>query len=614
MDPFQYAPGADDDASGTAAVLEMARVIMENDFTPRRTIKFIAMAAEELMNFGDGGSRHYAAMSDSLDTDIRMVINHDMISHTYQSLTNSTINVNHHYTADHYADLALEKIAQYTQINGALADYYGADLGPFIAHGFTGIYFEESEFSPFYHSSDDVIENYSMEFCTEVIKASCATLIECSTIPTSLQDFDISDLEEGTSLLVSWDPSIDYNFDHFKIYVGEESGIYSREEITTDTSFLVDQLISGTEYFIGLSVVDADGYESLIKERSYIPFYFSQDKGILVIDETADGDGTLAKPSDDQVDQYYETLLGHFATSNWDLIDNQGISLTDFGAYSTIIWQSDDSHTLTTLDSILNDLGRFLDAGGNLLYFGYMPCKSIQGTFVYPDSFAPGDFVYDYLKISNTNKGFGTRFFGATSNGSDYFDISVDTIKTNYNPIRHLANIESIEATDQGTNILFYNSNFDSSSIQGRMIGEPVGVEYIGEDYKAVTLTFPLYFIEENKAKELLEYILGEKFSEPLALPEISEHMPEVFRLHQNYPNPFNPRTTIGYQLSAVSNVELSIYNLLGEKIVTLVSEKQEPGNHSVQWDAFGFASGVYYYRLTTSSGYVQTKKLVLIK
>jgi len=165
MDPFQYAPGADDDASGTAAVLEMARVFMENGYTPRRTIKFIAMAAEELMYFGDGGSEHYAALSDSLNTDIRMVINHDMISHTYQSLTNSTVFVNHHYTADHFADLAIEKIEEYTEINGQLSDYYGADLGPFIQHGFTGIYFEESEFSPYYHSSDDVIENYSMDFC-----------------------------------------------------------------------------------------------------------------------------------------------------------------------------------------------------------------------------------------------------------------------------------------------------------------------------------------------------------------------------------------------------------------------------------------------------------------
>jgi flagellar hook assembly protein FlgD len=54
----------------------------------------------------------------------------------------------------------------------------------------------------------------------------------------------------------------------------------------------------------------------------------------------------------------------------------------------------------------------------------------------------------------------------------------------------------------------------------------------------------------------------------------------------QNYPNPFNPKTAIGYQLSAVSTVELSIYNLLGQKVATLVSGKQAAGQHQIEWDA----------------------------
>ena len=613
FDPFQYAPGADDDASGTAAVLEMARVFMENGIIPRRTIKFIALGAEELMYFGDGGSEHYAALADSLDMDIRMVINHDMISHTTQTLTNSTILVNHHFTADHFADLAIENIDTYTQANGYLSDYYGADLGPFIQHGYTGIFFEESEFSPFYHTSDDVIENYSMEFCTEVIKASCATLIQCATIPTTLEDFTIADRSEGTSLLLSWESNKDYNFDHYKIYIGEESGVYTREETTEDTSHVIDQLVSGTEYYIGVSVVDSDGYESLLNEQSYIPFYFSLDEGILVIDETADGDGSLSKPTDEQVDQFYESLLSRFNKSHWDLIDHQGISLTDFGSYSTIIWQADDFSNLMTLDSILNELGRFLNAGGNLLYTGYLPCQAIEGIFEYPDSFETGDFVYDYLKIAATNNGFGTRFSGAKSKSAEYFDIDVDTIKTAHIPTLHLSNIESIEPTDRGVPILFYDSDYDSLSAQGRMIGEPVGVEYIGEDYKVVTLTFPLYFMEENRSKELLEHILNVKFSEPVTIAASKTQIPESFALDQNYPNPFNPTTIINYQLSTSNDVELSIFNTLGQKIVTLVSEYQQAGSHSVTWDGSDMASGVYYYILT-SGDFQDVKKMVLLR
>lgn len=86
------------------------------------------------------------------------------------------------------------------------------------------------------------------------------------------------------------------------------------------------------------------------------------------------------------------------------------------------------------------------------------------------------------------------------------------------------------------------------------------------------------------------------------------------FQLFQNYPNPFNPITAISYQLPAFSKVELSIYNLLGEKIATLVSAKQPAGNYEVQWDASGMASGVYLYKLTTNQGFMQTRKLVLLK
>jgi flagellar hook assembly protein FlgD len=59
--------------------------------------------------------------------------------------------------------------------------------------------------------------------------------------------------------------------------------------------------------------------------------------------------------------------------------------------------------------------------------------------------------------------------------------------------------------------------------------------------------------------------------------------------------------TAISYQLPAFSQVELSIYNLLGQKVATLVSEKQPAGVYEVQWDASGFSSGVYFYQLTTN-------------
>ena len=93
---------------------------------------------------------------------------------------------------------------------------------------------------------------------------------------------------------------------------------------------------------------------------------------------------------------------------------------------------------------------------------------------------------------------------------------------------------------------------------------------------------------------------------------------PQAFVLNQNYPNPFNPATTISYQLEKNSNVLLTVYNQAGQKVRTLVQEKQGSGLQSVTWNGCDDAgqplnSGVYLYRLQVDSK-VQTRKLMLMK
>jgi hypothetical protein len=101
---------------------------------------------------------------------------------------------------------------------------------------------------------------------------------------------------------------------------------------------------------------------------------------------------------------------------------------------------------------------------------------------------------------------------------------------------------------------------------------------------------------------------------EPTGLEDHLSGKPRIFHLSQNYPNPFNPSTIIKYELTKMNEVELSIYNLLGQKVATLFFGRQNAGDYQVEWDASGFASGVYFYRLSTNSGYVQTKKLVVVR
>jgi hypothetical protein len=86
-----------------------------------------------------------------------------------------------------------------------------------------------------------------------------------------------------------------------------------------------------------------------------------------------------------------------------------------------------------------------------------------------------------------------------------------------------------------------------------------------------------------------------------------------TFKLEQNYPNPFNPSTKIEFSIPAQSQVELKVFNILGQEVSTLVNESLKAGNHVVTFDASRLATGVYLYRIKAGS-FVSTKKMLLLK
>ena len=94
--------------------------------------------------------------------------------------------------------------------------------------------------------------------------------------------------------------------------------------------------------------------------------------------------------------------------------------------------------------------------------------------------------------------------------------------------------------------------------------------------------------------------------------------MPEDFQLLQNYPNPFNPQTEIAYSIPEDSYVELTIYNIIGQKVKVLVDRYQRAGTRSVIWDGCDqsgekVSSGIYLYKLQAGE-LIQTKKMNLLK
>ena len=116
-----------------------------------------------------------------------------------------------------------------------------------------------------------------------------------------------------------------------------------------------------------------------------------------------------------------------------------------------------------------------------------------------------------------------------------------------------------------------------------------------------------------------LHLAIGAVLLEPIStgIEEIeNSEIPKHFELHQNYPNPFNPSTNISFSLPSAGNVKLEIFNVIGQKIATLINEKLSAGEHVVQWDGRDrsgatVSSGVYFYRLEAGDERRSKKMLI---
>lgn len=176
-------------------------------------------------------------------------------------------------------------------------------------------------------------------------------------------------------------------------------------------------------------------------------------------------------------------------------------------------------------------------------------------------------------------------------------------------------------ATDQGgANMVYALIKYDSLG----------NFQWIKNYFYSQTPEDFIYFVVRDKQDNL--YVTGFnfgaatdfdivtiKYSQTTGISNTISSIPHNFMLFQNYPNPFNPSTVISYHLSDDNFVSLIVYDVLGNKIKTLVNEKQSGGIHEILWDASGFPNGVYFYELKIntakeSDNFSSVKKMLLIK
>ena len=122
------------------------------------------------------------------------------------------------------------------------------------------------------------------------------------------------------------------------------------------------------------------------------------------------------------------------------------------------------------------------------------------------------------------------------------------------------------------------------------------------------------YFTKEVKEQRRIEdmkTLFGNNTG--LQTDNITNSQPERFFLSQNYPNPFNPVKKISYELPVANHVTLKVFDILGKEVMTLVNERQDAGNHEIEFNGSSLSSGVYFYRLEAGE-FTDVKRMVLIK
>lgn len=185
-DPMVFAPGADDNASGVAALFEVARILSLNEYQPEKTIEFVAFGAEELMHYGYSGAHAYVDSTLTYGVNLDMMINNDMIAYTDTDLWK--INISNYIGCEWLTAIAEQITDNYTDLEPLVrspSSNAGADCKYFYEAGVPCVYFMEDIFNPNYHSNEDLLVNCDVDYCAEAIKISLGVLLAIEDTTTT---------------------------------------------------------------------------------------------------------------------------------------------------------------------------------------------------------------------------------------------------------------------------------------------------------------------------------------------------------------------------------------------------------------------------------------------
>ena len=250
--------------------------------------------------------------------------------------------------------------------------------------------------------------------------------------------------------------------------------------------------------------------------------------------------------------------------------------------------------------------GNSAEKGGGIYLYGSFK-EIINNTIVNNTSSVEGGGLY---ASSTGSKVINTILWGNEApNGSQAwgsFDINYSNIQGGWTG----TGAENIAADPQFADTIIYELSDTSPCIGAGIDSINIGGNWYYAppfDFDGDPRPIPIDSMPDMGAQE-------HELGAPTNIIKYSNQIkPESYELFQNYPNPFNPSTTIEFDLPKSSELTLKIFNILGEEVVTLLSDFLLSGSHTVEWDASNLASGVYLSRLQAGD-FVETRKMVLVR
>ncbi|MBK6877268.1 MAG: VCBS repeat-containing protein [Ignavibacteria bacterium] len=302
---------------------------------------------------------------------------------------------------------------------------------------------------------------------------------------------------------------------------------------------------------------------------------------------------------------------GYNAVSGWGDYDNDG----DLDMFITQAYVG-PSFTQKAVNKLYKNL--LMESGS--ASFQKITAGEIVSDSGYSYGFAWGDYDNDGdldVAVANTfdENQKNALYKNELSNGNKWISITCKGTSTNRSAIGTKVRVKAIingnsvwqlqEVDGQsgycGQNLMLHFGLGNTTVIDSIKVEWPAG----GDQYFTnVTVNQSVTIIENGTL---------------ISVGENTIEQPQDFKLHQNFPNPFNPSTVINYELTSFSNVELKVYDILGNEVETLVNDLKQPGIHSVSFNGSSYPSGVYYYRLDVrnSEGVAsssESKKMIMLK